>query len=208
MKQSRAGQAGVLVLSASLCLLGGCDTAPNPNFEQELRKQQGANTGDTYAALNNRWRSQGYLHTGESYRAKTATEQMLEYGATYESMLEVLDTDKQITRTDELFAMCRETFAATVAFWKDSRMEAASVEASATEVFGRLVACRDRAVAAGKSASNSALRRFASSGMGLIGLTVVTRGEEAAGLRMWQRADVFALNDKPDFKLTPKIFAR
>jgi len=194
------------IVSASLCVLAGCDSAPNPNFEHELRVKQGALAGDPYDALRNRWTLVGYLQTPGSYRERQVQDQSAEYASIYESMLRMLDNDSAVRATGELFEMCRPKYEAVLVFWKDTRIDAANVGTAATKVFDGLVACRERVVAAGSSDPNMVLRRFASSGMGFMGLAAVARGDTQGGMKLWQQGDTLKGQDRSDFKLSPLNF--
>jgi hypothetical protein len=204
------------VIAVVLVCLAGCDNSPNPDFERQMTEQKAAKAGDPYQALNSVPQPSRYVRVETAARSASALQEMVGLRTTYISMLKKLKADEQVSAARQPVAGCMPVFDEALAFASapqtDTGADTAAVKAAVTVLFDRLNACRDLAVTAGKSGDTSVLyapalmRRFASAGMVLVSLSAISRGEEAAGLELWSRADRLVSEDKPGFQLTPGSF--
>ncbi|MEJ0037882.1 MAG: hypothetical protein WDO68_17710 [Gammaproteobacteria bacterium] len=194
---------------ALVVVLAACDNAPDPNFEQNLKQAKQAD--DPYADLGTVPRQANYVRTEASLKQASASQEALNLRARYESLLKKLDADKSVAAAN-LLASCRPSFAEAVAFQADDKVDGQTARSAGNAVFQGLMACREHALSAEKEGNATAkasaplLRRFASTGMVLVGVATIAHGDEAAGLALWRQGDGLAAQDKPAFKIKPDMF--
>lgn len=203
--------ATVLGLCFLSMLFSGCDNTPNPNFEQEIQNKQSASEDDVYSALENAPRLQIYAWWEANQRQALARVEAERFGKIYEDTLTKLDTETTDKNMRGLLVSCRDAFAGAVAYQKRKVSAGPGNTASDGQViFNELRQCRDGAVKAGEaddektSQQSVVLRRFASAGMALVGVSAIAHGNESAGVEMWRQGDELLVEDKPGFKLTLK----
>ncbi|SFF82653.1 hypothetical protein SAMN05518801_10230 [Novosphingobium sp. CF614] len=205
------GLRGAVLGVLSLCL-GACDSTPSADFEQQVKDREAAKAGDPYATLESGLPSQSfYVRRDKDVRRDWAAGQSGTYRATYDGLRKKLDGDKAVAAmagdAAALRDRCRTAFAAASDF---QARPAGSNAAAAGDVASALTACRDamqRRIAEGKDKEAAAtLSRFASAGVVLVGMAVVGRGEEAAGLSVWRQGNELVAKDQPGFQLNAKAF--
>ncbi|MEJ1966788.1 MAG: hypothetical protein WDO56_36675 [Gammaproteobacteria bacterium] len=204
--KSLLGAAGVALVVA----LAACDNAPDPNFETSLK--QAREGDDPYSDLGSLPRQTNYVRTDAALKQASANQDALSLRARYDSMLKKLDADTTVAAAANLLASCRPSFAEAVAFQADDKVDGQTARSAGNAVFQGLTACRDHALSAEKEGNAAAktsaplLRRFASTGMVLVGVATIAHGDEAAGLELWRQADRLAAQDKPGFRIRPDMF--
>lgn len=201
----------IWALSASFAALAGCDTSPNPDFEQALKDQQASKAGDPYLPLTNNVPREGsYLRIEAGLRQSYASQQALSIRSAYAGVLKKLDADPKVAVAGDLLTHCREPFNEVLAFHDDDTADAQTAATSGATVFDHLNACRNAALVAAESGNDDmkeaagVLRRFASTGMVITSLTIIAQENETAGLEMWRRADALMQEDRPGFKFRPQ----
>lgn len=195
------GFAGALALLAA-----GCEMKPNPNFARDLESTKAASQGDTFSPLERVPQSSvlGWWKK-EEYEARAKIESD-RYRGVYESMLPTLDEEIRKAPGVPVPAVCRPAFTQVVEFQKRGAVKGS--EAAVDVLFAELRQCREQAIAAADSADKRArpmlevVRRFASSGMLLVGLTRVANGDNARGPRQWREGEKYLEEDKAGFKLS------
>ena len=174
-------------------------------------------SGDPYDQLNGdsvRWGVEGYQ------RRKTPAEKLAlarvhgtAMQSMYSGMLGTLDEDKKISKDSALFKFCRPIFD-EAAKYADMSAEGAEVKddeaIKARRIYAQLIECRGRALNEGgrNGAGDSApvvLKRFASTGMALVGVSAVAKGA-AEGVALWAKGVDTANDDAPGFKITLQNF--
>lgn len=213
IKRRAAGLLGVAALSLASLWLASCDDKPNPEFEQAMRDQQAAQAGDPYAPLSNVPRNSSLQRrTSPDQRRGYASQSASALRDSYEPLLEKLDAEAKAAALAPLRAECRKSFDDALAFQAAESMPRATVASTATALATRLTKCRDGAIAVpmendpDAGAEAAVLKRFASVGMVLVGASAIAHGEEAAGTDLWVRGEALAAEDKPAFKVTPRMF--
>jgi len=205
------------VTALGLCFLSmlfsGCDNTPNPNFEREIQDKLSASDNDAYAALGNAPRLQIYAWWKADQRQAMANLEAENFAKIYETALAKLNTEVVGKDMQELFASCRNAFAKAVAFQKlKSSPDSENATNDGRTVFNELDQCRSRAIKVGETDDKqtglqaAALRRFASTGMALVGVSAIAKGKEDAGAAMWRQGDELFDEDKSGFKLTLNAF--
>ncbi|WEK45156.1 MAG: hypothetical protein P0Y56_08905 [Candidatus Andeanibacterium colombiense] len=196
---------GALILAAALLIAGCGDDAPNKDFAQQMKDRDAANAGDRYASLESSMPTQQrYGYQKEELRQDYADGQSGTFRATYDGLLEKLDSDKDADPQSSLFKSCRATFGEVSAWQKSSGGDAAASAPAREKLLAQLHSCRDQAKKGGEKAA--ALARFASTGIVMIGAKVVGQGDRDAGLKIWREGEDFARQDKPGFELGLKSF--
>jgi hypothetical protein len=204
----------IAMLWLSLPLLSACDNTPNPKFQQELQARESGAEGDSYALLGKAPRIRDMTWWKPEDHQARANVAAQEFARTYESMLEQLDAEKVADSAQALFAPCRTAFAQTLEYQKQATVEASAGNPTLDPamVFSDLHRCRENALQAGKTADkqveflSTVLRRFSSTGMVLIGVSMMGKGEEQAGLKLWKGGDGLLDKDAAGFKLSLKAF--
>lgn len=196
------------VLAVALLVLAACDDTPNPSFAQDMREQQALKGGDPYSLLNSLPSQKEYLSANNAPASRITRGQqlLLRVQENYSSMLTKLDTETKSGTSDEPFASCRATFAAAKAFATGDSAKPEAIGAAGKALFDQLNTCRDNAASAEKERAEL-LRRFASTGMVLVGLATIANGEETVGLDLWGQGALLAQKDKPGFAIKPQMFA-
>ncbi|MFC4314292.1 hypothetical protein ACFPN2_34830 [Steroidobacter flavus] len=205
----------VFSMCAALVMLAGCENKLNTNFEQEMRERSSTTSTDRYAALGNlQQRLARYYKPEPAQRPAYARQEALGFRPVYESSLKKLDAEEKIAGAEELMASCRPTFDAVLAFQTDETVQAPALPSAATGLVEQLQACRDQAIAAQKSVDEATgqrahtLRRFASSGMAVVGMMTAARGDEATGIKIWSEAEKLAAEDRPGFEFKARMLVR
>lgn len=216
IKRRAAGFLGIAALSLASLLLASCDDKPNPQFEQAMRDQQAAQAGDPYAGLSNVPRNSRLQRTPADQRRGYASQSASALREAYEPLLAQLDAEAKTPALAPLRAECRKSFDDALAFQAAESMAREAVAGTASALNARLTKCRDGVTAAietgdgagGAEAQAEAaiLKRFASVGMVLVGASAIAHGDEAAGTELWVRGEALAAEDKPGFKVTPRMF--
>jgi hypothetical protein len=106
--------------------------------------------------------------------------------------------------------------ACRIAYAEASRDPAAAAAPSTPDkdsmaaTLASLVQCRTQAQAVEGDEPDKAyaalLKRFASAGIVLVGMTAVATGDEQAGMLAWRKGDAWVQEDKPGFELTLNAF--
>lgn len=197
----------VCYFGLACAVMSGCDSTPNPEFEKELNEKMAAVVGDPYGMLDRAPTPARYEHSKAEERAGVARRDALSYAAAYETMLASLDTEPAVLQLQELSTGCRGLYKEVLVFHATPPQDLA---ASSRALLDRLNECRDRAIEAADRSDEAVarqaqlLRRFASSGMVLLGAATVAHGAEAEGLRLWNPAVELSVEDRPGFKLNAR----
>lgn len=193
-----------------LLLVSGCDDAPDPNFTNAMKARDEASAADAYAQLDSDVpRPSHYERLGVPDRSAFMRKEAGNLRATYESLLKQLDEDELVDSKSPVFVLCRPHFDQVLAFYDGNELErdwGSRGQALAND----LRECHDRAAGSSGGAKAKAtvalLRRFASAGMTLTGMTAVAHGSTDAGLPIWIDGYARASQDRPGFKLSAKSF--
>lgn len=193
--------------SAALIMLGslaGCDSNPNPSFKQSAEDRAAARAGDPYDALSWPPRLYTYSNADPARRTSVAMSSAATLSGTIQSMLDKMKDDKKLSRNIPLEKECRPAIEGSLAFQADSEKDAAAAQ-HAAQLYSALTECRDHAIAQEKAGTAAAhaglLRRFASSGMALIGMSLIGKGDAENGFKFWREGEALVVKDKPGFQL-------
>jgi hypothetical protein len=187
-----------------LGLVGGCNSDPNPAFKQSADDRATAKSGDPYDALSRPPRLYAYSNADPAARSSVAASSAATLSGTIQSMLGKMNADKELARNAVLDKECRPAIEGSLAFQSDSEKDA-SAAGHAAQLYSALTQCRDNAIAQEKAGNGSSranlLRRFASNGIALVGMSLISKGDAENGLKIWREGDDLIVKDKPGFQL-------
>lgn len=212
-RHSRLPLAFIRGIAASLLcnFLAGCDNTPNPNFEKELMaQQQSAQRGDPYVYLQNIPGYAYYLQTAPEMRGAVAASEAMAIRGAYIQLLEMLRGEPPLAALAGLTQTCMPVLTRAGDFDTDTAINASNARVKADPLFAELTRCREAAIAAedenGKEEAERAyvFRRFASTAMVMLSVSVTARGDES-GLELWKQNTKLVMEDRPGFKFNPRM---
>lgn len=189
--------------------LSACDSAPNANFSDQYEAARSGSEDDPYARLDEVPRVESYRWWQEKQRVSMAAAETGRLHERYSELLALFDKEPMQPVLGDVATQCRAAFGQAVAYAADVRVAGAEPQA----ITASLRACRSRAIASAQKNEDKAvraqvalLRRFASSGMTLVSLGVMSSGETDSGLALWRQADALFDEDKAGFQMSLKAF--
>lgn len=205
----------VAVLTAVLIpLLCACDTKPNPAFESDVEEAQKKMMGDKFSELNNaaggfpRYmqadpQRQAYYVAGYSSSGASAAGSAVQ-------ILSILPTP---AGGEALAQACKTSVEEAMKFKAEPPADAAARVALAKASVAKLVDCRNRALEAEEKATAAEAeevfngwRRTSSATMMVVGTALIEKGDKAAGIEMWRKADEAMMADRPGHKFSIRDF--
>lgn len=196
---------------AALLLLGlsACDSTPNANFASHYEAAQSGGSDDPYAKLDETTRLDAYKYWKDDQRIINAAAESGRLRERYDQLLALLDKEPVQPALGDLAENCRRAFALATAFAKDP----AQLTPEPSAIAQALQACRSQAVGISQKSDDKAvqahvalLRRFASTGISLVGLSQMASGQIEPGLEIWRQGDALFEQDKSGFQMSLKAF--
>ena len=202
----------ISALIATTFTLAACDNTPNADFEQSMKDRDAARAGDPYAALENSVPQTGWLsYTPKEQQKDWAEGRSGTFRASYDGLLSVLDTDKDVDRSLPVFKQCRAAYQRASDFQKMGEGDDAAAAKARDLALHDLKACRSEAQKLRKNdgkpgVTGAQLARFASAGVVIVGLKTVGQGAKDAGMKIWSEGQSYSSEDRPDFEFGIKSF--
>lgn len=199
-----------MALGILAALLAGCSSEPDPEFGQKREQQRAASSSDPYAPLGDATRPYRYFQASADQRQARVVGYAQTLRSSYMALLRKLDDEAVPPGLEAMGTACR------IAYAEASRDPAAAAAPSTPDkdsmaaTLASLVQCRTQAQAVEGDEPDKAyaalLKRFASAGIVLVGMTAVATGDEQAGMLAWRKGDAWVQEDKPGFELTLNAF--
>lgn len=198
----------VVVLSLLSVLLAGCNNEPDPEFGQKREQQMAARAGDPYATLGDTVRPYRYLQVDKDQRQARAVGYAQSLRSSYTMLLRKLDEEAVPADLKRVAAACKAAYAK--ASMQPPTAPSGLDEDHTPATLAALIQCRMQVQAVSGNEHGQVyaglLKRFASTGVVLVGMTTVVAGDAQVGLDIWRKGDAWVQEDKPGFELSLDAF--